>query len=99
MPLEASAAPFDGVVGVFAAQRRRQETEISRGREGVRVCAGGVEMFDRDDERVERTSIFEGAAGATGADRAPPTDDWRRLDRALRGIAKRRAALDAEEAR
>ncbi|MCB9570846.1 MAG: HNH endonuclease [Kofleriaceae bacterium] len=56
-------------------------------------------MFDRDDERVERTSIFEGAAGATGADRAPPTDDWRRLDRALRGIAKRRAALDAEEAR
>jgi hypothetical protein len=25
--------------------------------------------------------------------------DWREIDRALRGIAKRRAALDAEEAR
>ncbi|MCB9572319.1 MAG: HNH endonuclease [Kofleriaceae bacterium] len=56
-------------------------------------------MFDRDDERVEVTSIFDGAAGATGADRAPPADDWRRLDRALRGVARRRAALDAEEAR
>ncbi|MCB9562544.1 MAG: HNH endonuclease [Kofleriaceae bacterium] len=56
-------------------------------------------MFDRDDERVDLTSIFEGAAGATGADRAPPADDWRRLDRALRGVARRRAALDAEEAR
>ncbi|MCA9677516.1 MAG: hypothetical protein KC464_21005, partial [Myxococcales bacterium] len=56
-------------------------------------------MFDRDEERVELTSIFDGVAGATGTDHTPPTDDWRRLDRALRGIAKRRAALDAEEAR
>ncbi|MCB9561529.1 MAG: HNH endonuclease [Kofleriaceae bacterium] len=56
-------------------------------------------MFDRDDERVDLGSVFDGAAGSTGADRAPPADDWRRLDRALRGIARRRAALDAEEAR
>ncbi|MCA9676806.1 MAG: hypothetical protein KC464_17360, partial [Myxococcales bacterium] len=57
-------------------------------------------MFDREDERVDRISILDGAVWPTGADRAPAAaDDWRRLDRALRGVARRRAALDAEEAR
>ncbi len=36
------------------------------------------------------------AAGAPGA--SPGSDDWREVDRILRGLARRRAALDVEEA-
>ncbi|MBL8620725.1 MAG: hypothetical protein JNK64_05450, partial [Myxococcales bacterium] len=37
-----------------------------------------------------------GAAGAAG--KAAGGDDWREVDRTLRGLARRRAALDVEEA-
>ena len=56
-------------------------------------------MFDRDDERgVGAAAGFAGAGAAVGRG-ATPAPDWRQLDRQLRGIARRRAALDAEEAR
>ncbi|MCA9678458.1 MAG: HNH endonuclease [Myxococcales bacterium] len=51
-------------------------------------------MFDREDERVVEESGFTDTG--TSPTRSP---DWRQLDRQLRGIARRRAALDAEEAR
>ena len=56
-------------------------------------------MFDRDDERgVGAAAGFAGGGAAVGRG-ATPAPDWRQLDRQLRGIARRRAALDAEEAR
>ncbi|MCB9573951.1 MAG: HNH endonuclease [Kofleriaceae bacterium] len=53
-------------------------------------------MFDREDSDGVVSSELDGA-GFVG-DRDPATD-WRQLDRRLRGVARRRAALDAEEAR
>ncbi|MBK7074725.1 MAG: HNH endonuclease [Myxococcales bacterium] len=41
-------------------------------------------------------AVAAGAAGAAGA--AAAADDWRVVDRTLRGLARRRAALDVEEA-
>ncbi|MCB9563403.1 MAG: HNH endonuclease [Kofleriaceae bacterium] len=52
-------------------------------------------MFDRENESVVPSEL-DGAAFGRGRDVAP---DWRQLDRQLRGVARRRAALDAEEAR
>ncbi|MBL8625768.1 MAG: hypothetical protein JNK64_30930, partial [Myxococcales bacterium] len=37
-------------------------------------------------------------AGAAAAGAAADKDDWREVDRTLRGLARRRAALDVEEA-
>ena len=56
---------------------------------------GGVEMFDRENESVVPSEL-DGAGFGRGRDVAP---DWRQLDRQLRGVARRRAALDADEAR
>ncbi|MCB9561145.1 MAG: HNH endonuclease [Kofleriaceae bacterium] len=53
-------------------------------------------MFDRDDERV---AVETGFAGAGGGHDVVESSSWRQLDRQLRGVARRRAALDAEEAR
>ncbi|MCB9563933.1 MAG: HNH endonuclease [Kofleriaceae bacterium] len=52
-------------------------------------------MFDRDNDEGVVSSGLDGA-GFGDRDAAP---DWRQLDRQLRGVARRRAALDAEEAR
>ena len=51
-------------------------------------------MFDREDREG---GVWRGLDGAGGGGDAAP--DWRQLDRQLRGVARRRAALDAEEAR
>ncbi|MCB9560639.1 MAG: HNH endonuclease [Kofleriaceae bacterium] len=51
-------------------------------------------MFDREDREG---GVWRGLDGASGGGDAAP--DWRQLDRQLRGVARRRAALDAEEAR
>ena len=61
-------------------------------------------MVDRDEggQKAGRVvSVAPGAAvgtaaGAPGA--SPGSDDWREVDRILRGLARRRAALDVEEA-
>ena len=52
-------------------------------------------MFDREDDEGVVSSGLDGV-GFGDRDAAP---DWRQLDRQLRGVARRRAALDAEEAR
>ena len=52
-------------------------------------------MFDRDNDEGVVSRGLDGV-GFGDRDAAP---DWRQLDRQLRGVARRRAALDAEEAR
>ncbi|MBP6848489.1 MAG: hypothetical protein KA201_32310, partial [Kofleriaceae bacterium] len=42
--------------------------------------------------------VSEAAAAAAAAAGAAAADDWREVDRTLRGLARRRAALDVEEA-
>ena len=53
-------------------------------------------MFDGADGTLVR---YDGAAMAAAYTWTPSADEWREVDRQLRGIAKRRAALDADEAR
>ncbi|MCA9673617.1 MAG: hypothetical protein KC464_01155, partial [Myxococcales bacterium] len=53
-------------------------------------------MFDRENDEGVGSSELDGAQFTGGG---PPAPDWRQLDRQLRGVARRRAALDAEEAR
>ncbi|MCB9574732.1 MAG: HNH endonuclease [Kofleriaceae bacterium] len=53
-------------------------------------------MFDRGNDEGVVSSGLDGAGFGGDRDAAP---DWRQLDRQLRGVARRRAALDAEEAR
>ncbi len=49
-------------------------------------------------ERGPKVSEVVAAAAAAAAGAAAGADDWRVVDRTLRGLARRRAALDVEEA-
>src|SRR4030095_13872818 len=76
----------------IVAQRAAQRVRISRARS---------EQRHLDSCREERVMLQEGSRviddlGSTW-DRDPSLD-WRPGDRALRGLARRRAALDVEEA-
>jgi HNH endonuclease/RuvA, C-terminal domain len=57
-----------------------------------------VVLREADVEIEEQGSWMGGTAGLAGRDR-DVSGDWRAVDRALRAIAKRRAGLDADEAR
>ncbi|MBK7196605.1 MAG: HNH endonuclease [Myxococcales bacterium] len=56
-------------------------------------------MVDRAAGGQQVAGQQVGEAAAAGAAAGPPgSDDWRVVDRTLRGLARRRAALDVEEA-
>ncbi|MBP6849452.1 MAG: hypothetical protein KA201_37175, partial [Kofleriaceae bacterium] len=57
-------------------------------------------MVDRaaGGQQVGAGASGAGAAAAGTAAAAAGADDWRVVDRTLRGLARRRAALDVEEA-
>ncbi|MBP6847953.1 MAG: hypothetical protein KA201_29585, partial [Kofleriaceae bacterium] len=50
------------------------------------------------DGAAGEQKVSEVAAAAAAAAAAAGADDWREVDRTLRGLARRRAALDVEEA-
>ena len=52
-------------------------------------------MFDSDVNGIETNEVMGSVAAGTMAS----TIDWREIDRQLRTIAKKRAALDADEVR
>src|SRR5512147_2205589 len=77
----------------IAAQRANRSAEILRARSAARRTCRRVVMLGESAVEIEAAPMW----APTKAKKVET--DWRAVDRALRSIAKRRAALDAEEAR
>src|SRR5512147_29865 len=77
----------------IAAQRANRSAEILRARSAARRTCRRVVMLGESAVEVEAAPMWAPAKAKK------VETDWRAVDRALRSIAKRRAALDAEEAR
>ncbi|MBP6849539.1 MAG: hypothetical protein KA201_37610, partial [Kofleriaceae bacterium] len=78
-----------------AGARRRGVAAGARLAEGLGMvdgAAGGQKVSE------VAAAAEAGATGAAGAAGAAAADDWREVDRTLRRLARRRAALDVEEA-